>query len=84
MAYRIRQGRHFNVPKPGLDYTQTFLYLLDHLGEEVRLAPYIPIAPSLESDDSLSFGIQDYKPNPVIAKALDTLFVLHADHEMVS
>lgn len=36
MAYRIRQGRHFNVPKPGLDYTETFLYLLDHLGEEVR------------------------------------------------
>lgn len=35
MAYRIRQGRHFNVPKPGLDYTETFLYLLDHLGEEV-------------------------------------------------
>lgn len=60
MAYRIRQGRHFNVPKPGLDYTETFLYLLDHLGEE------------------------DYKPNPVIAKALDVLFILHADHEMVS
>ena len=38
MAYRIRQGRHFNVPKPGLDYTQTFLYLLDHLGEEVSFA----------------------------------------------
>lgn len=58
MAYRIRQGRHFNVPKPGLDYTETFLYLLDHLGEE------------------------DYKPNPVISKALDVLFILHADHEM--
>jgi len=58
MAYRIRQGRHFNVPKPGLTYTETFLYLLDHLGEE------------------------DYKPHPVVAKALDVLFILHADHEM--
>lgn len=34
MAFRIRQGRHFNVPVPGLSYTETFLYLLDHLGEE--------------------------------------------------
>jgi len=24
----------------------------------------------------------DYKPNPKIAKALDTLFILHADHEL--
>jgi len=58
MAYRIRQGRHFNLPTPGLSYTETFLYLLDHLGEE------------------------NYKPHPVIAKALDVLFILHADHEM--
>lgn len=53
MAYRIRQGRHFNVPVPGLSYTETFLYLLDHLGEE------------------------QYKPNPVVSKALDVLFILH-------
>lgn len=57
MAYRIRQGRHFNTPKPGLSYVETFLYLLDHLGEE------------------------NYRPHPVISKALDTLFMLHADHE---
>lgn len=25
---------------------------------------------------------RDYKPNPVFAKALDTLFLLHADHEL--
>ena len=57
MAYRIRQGRHFNVPKPGLTYTETFLYLLDHLGEE------------------------DYKPHPVVAKALDVLFILHGERD---
>jgi citrate synthase len=55
MAYRIRQGRPFNQPPQGLDYTSTFLYLLDHLNE------------------------RDYKPNPVLAKALDVLFLLHAD-----
>jgi citrate synthase len=55
MAYRIRQGRPFNAPPNNLDYTSTFLYLLDHLNE------------------------RDYKPNPVLAKALDVLFLLHAD-----
>ncbi|MEX2465359.1 MAG: citrate synthase [Gemmatimonadota bacterium] len=26
-------------------------------------------------------GSRDYRPSPVLAKALDTLFILHADHE---
>ncbi len=26
-------------------------------------------------------GVKDYKPNPVLEKALDVLFILHADHE---
>jgi citrate synthase len=25
---------------------------------------------------------QDYQPNPILAKALDVLFILHAEHEM--
>lgn len=35
MAYRIRQGRPFNRPKEGLSYTENFLYLMDHLNEDV-------------------------------------------------
>lgn len=58
MSYRMRMGRGFNKPPPDLSYTETFLYLLDHLNE------------------------RDYKPNPVLAKALDVLFLLHADHEL--
>ncbi|KAL5525964.1 hypothetical protein ACEPAG_7302 [Sanghuangporus baumii] len=58
MAYRIRQGRKFVTPPAGLSYTASFLYQLDHLGEE------------------------SYKPSPVLAKALDVLFLLHADHEL--
>ena len=27
-------------------------------------------------------GEQDYVPNPVLEKALDVLFLLHADHEL--
>jgi citrate synthase len=27
-------------------------------------------------------GQQDYVPNPVLEKALDVLFLLHADHEL--
>ena len=27
-------------------------------------------------------GEEDYRPHPVLEKALDTLFLLHADHEL--
>jgi citrate synthase len=48
--------------------------------------------PYVYPDNSLSYAenflnmlfkmpSEDYKPNPVIAKALDVLFILHADHE---
>ncbi|KAI3638333.1 hypothetical protein MIR68_003944 [Amoeboaphelidium protococcarum] len=58
MSYRHRIGRPYNLPKNGLDYTENFLYMLDHLNEE------------------------EYRPNPRLARALDILFILHADHEM--
>ncbi|KAG5647003.1 hypothetical protein DXG03_001727 [Asterophora parasitica] len=58
MAYRVRQGRDFVTPPTNLSYTGSFLYQMDHLGEE------------------------NYVPNPVLEKALDTLFLLHADHEL--
>jgi len=58
MAYRVRQGRDFVTPPTGLSYTGSFLYQMDHIGE------------------------QDYVPNPVLEKALDVLFLIHADHEL--
>ncbi|KIO34365.1 hypothetical protein M407DRAFT_127812 [Tulasnella calospora MUT 4182] len=58
MAYRVRQGRPFVTPPTGLSYTASFLYQMDHLGQE------------------------DYVPSPTLAKALDILFILHADHEL--
>ncbi|KZT29746.1 peroxysomal citrate synthase [Neolentinus lepideus HHB14362 ss-1] len=58
MAYRVRQGRDFVTPPTGLSYTGSFLYQMDHLGEE------------------------NYTPHPVLVKALDVLFLLHADHEL--
>ncbi|KAK4049383.1 hypothetical protein OIV83_004115 [Microbotryomycetes sp. JL201] len=60
MAWKIYNGRQFNSPPTGsnLDYTSSFLYMLDNLNEK------------------------DFKPHPVFAKALDILFILHADHEM--
>ncbi|OCH95352.1 peroxysomal citrate synthase [Obba rivulosa] len=58
MAYRVRQGRDFVTPPTGLSYTGSFLYQMDHIGEE------------------------NYVPNPVLEKALDVLFLLHADHEL--
>ncbi|EIM90879.1 peroxysomal citrate synthase [Stereum hirsutum FP-91666 SS1] len=58
MAYRIRQGRDFVTPPTGLSYTGSFLYQMDHLGQE------------------------NYRPSPVLERALDVLFLLHADHEL--
>jgi len=58
MAYRVRQGRKFVTPPAGLSYTGSFLYQMDHLGED------------------------GYTPSPVLEKALDVLFLLHADHEL--
>jgi len=58
MAYRVRQGRDFVTPPNGLSYTGSFLYQMDHLGQE------------------------HYVPNPVLEKALDVLFLIHADHEL--
>ncbi|KAI0777049.1 peroxysomal citrate synthase [Irpex lacteus] len=47
-----------SYPATGLSYTGSFLYQMDHLGEE------------------------NYVPNPVLEKALDVLFLIHADHEL--
>ncbi|KAK0204832.1 peroxysomal citrate synthase [Desarmillaria ectypa] len=58
MAYRVRQGREFVMPPTGLSYTGSFMYQMDHLGQE------------------------NYVPHPVLEKALDVLFLLHADHEL--
>lgn len=57
-AYRVRQGRPFVPPPTGMSYTESFLYMLDHLNEP------------------------NYRPHPVLVKALDVLFLLHADHEL--
>ncbi|PFH52920.1 hypothetical protein AMATHDRAFT_55785 [Amanita thiersii Skay4041] len=58
MAYRVRQGRDFVIPPKGLSYTGSFLYMMDHSGQD------------------------HYTPHPVLEKALDVLFLLHADHEL--
>lgn len=59
MAYRIRIGRPFVLPRSDLTYTENFLYMMDHTSEG-----------------------QEYLPDPKIVKALDIMFILHADHEM--
>jgi citrate synthase len=49
---------------------QPFVYPLNHLGYT-------------ENFMRMCFGVpcEEYKVNPVLAKALDTIFILHADHE---
>lgn len=82
MAYRIRQGRPFNRPPVGLGYAESFLYQIDYLNEEVRAISLPLNFGSLLADSTRLVVLQEYTPSPVLAKALDTLFILHADHEM--
>jgi citrate synthase len=70
MAYRVRQGREFVIPPTGMNYTESFLYQLDHL------------SPTDAVTSSTSGSAAPYKPHPVLARALDILFILHADHEL--
>ncbi|KIK11160.1 hypothetical protein PISMIDRAFT_530643 [Pisolithus microcarpus 441] len=72
MAYRVRQGREFVVPPTGMSYAESFLYQLDHLSP----------TDSFSASSSASPSPSPYKPHPVLARALDILFILHADHEM--
>ena len=76
MAYRVRQGRDFVVPPPGMSYAESYVSS-STLSEEPNLTN---IQSFLYQLDHL--GELDYKPNPVLAKALDVLFLLHADHEL--
>ncbi|KAF9223766.1 hypothetical protein BS17DRAFT_781165 [Gyrodon lividus] len=73
MAYRVRQGREFVVPPTGMSYTESFLYQLDHLSPTDVFPTSCP---------SASTSAAPYKPHPVLAHALDILFILHADHEL--
>ncbi|KAG9314980.1 citrate synthase-like protein [Chiua virens] len=79
MAYRVRQGREFVVPPTGMSYAESgqwadtacrFLFQLDHSSHSDAFPT-----------TSTSCGVA-YKPHPVLARALDILFILHADHEM--
>ncbi|KAH0833027.1 citrate synthase-like protein [Lanmaoa asiatica] len=70
MAYRVRQGREFVVPPTGMSYTESFLFQLDHLSHSDAF-------PTTSTP-----GGTAYKPHPVLVRALDILFILHADHEL--
>ena len=76
MAYRVRQGRDFVTPPAGLTYTGSYVSLLifvltkNHL-KFTRLLYQM-----------FHLGEENYTPNPVLEKALDVLFLIHADHEL--
>lgn len=68
-AYRIRIGRDFNHPNSNFGYVQ------------VKFDVFFLIPKNfLYMLDNL--GPQKYKPHPGLIKALNILFILHADHEL--
>jgi citrate synthase len=75
MAYRVRSGRNFVRPPAGASYAESFLYML------VRYFPP-PVLHKPHTDCPIMqdhLNEPNYRPHPVIVKALDTLFLLHAD-----
>jgi citrate synthase len=78
MAYRVRQGREFVTPPTNMSYTGSHVsfpwILLRSLTDIPRIHSF------LYQMDHISE--ENYVPSPVLEKALDTLFLLHADHEL--
>lgn len=84
MAYRIRQGRDFVVSPTGMSYTEslvTISLVLHYYILNSSHARFLYQLDHLSPTDHLSESHSN-KPHPVLAKALDILFILHADHEM--
>ena len=77
MAYRVRQGREFVTPPTGLSYTGSWVFLSRDTSLQFILFPFLSFLYQMDH-----LGEQDYTPNPILEKALDVLFLLHADHEL--
>ena len=77
MAYRVRQGRNFVTPPAGMSYTGQCVHLV-----EIYLDMWVPTLRHRFLYMMDHTGQEDYKPSPVLEKALDVLFLLHADHEL--
>jgi citrate synthase len=76
MAYRVRQGREFVTPPTNMSYTASYV---SFLGSH-PIIDFPPRHSFLYQMDHISE--ENYMPNPVLEKALDVLFLLHADHEL--
>ncbi|TQD90345.1 hypothetical protein C1H46_024112 [Malus baccata] len=90
-AYLRLAGRPAVLPANNLSYSENFLYMLDSLYVILLLfsdnhcGKYDIWSPSnLIKDFSVRIyrGNRSYKPNPRLARVLDVLFILHAEHEM--
>jgi citrate synthase len=86
MAYRVRQGREFVVPPTGMGYTESYVPSVYRLTAADLIIRFLFQLDHLSHSDAFptttaSGGIA-YKPHPVLVRALDILFILHADHEM--
>ncbi|KAI8980221.1 peroxysomal citrate synthase [Trametes punicea] len=80
MAYRVRQGRNFVTPPTGLSYTGSFVIDCRDCTIAMTAHDCSLLLRFLYQMDHL--GEENYVPNPVLEKALDVLFLIHADHEL--
>ncbi|XWS33022.1 hypothetical protein CRYUN_Cryun22dG0041700 [Craigia yunnanensis] len=73
-AYLRMAGRPPVLPSGNLSYAENFLYMLDSM--------YVYLCLTNVSILITFKGNRSYKPNPRLARVLDILFILHAEHEM--
>nr|VDD62282.1 unnamed protein product [Brassica oleracea] len=78
-AYLRMAGRPPVLPSGNLSYAENFLYMLDSMYFRHLSSLYILNILSFSTDLR---GNTSYKPNPRLARVLDILFILHAEHEM--
>lgn len=76
MSYRHRVGRNYNMPQNGLSYTENVrdIPLIKSINSLIYRMQFLYMLDRLSEDN--------YRPNPKLARALDILFILHADHEL--
>lgn len=79
MAYRVRQGRNFVTPPTGLSYTGSYVHYLPEFCPQAR-SHHLPLLGFCTR--WIISGEENYTPNPILEKALDVLFLIHADHEL--
>src|SRR3546814_10451686 len=71
----------FSSGGPSFYHADSFLFFKHKTAYEMRISDW---SSDVCSSDLFSAPAEEYKVNPIVAKALDLIFILHADHEQIA